>query len=111
MSGGQSAGCLEANANNLASRPLLLFLQPLLQSISLDELHHEIWKAIDARLFHLVNCNDIFVRDRGGSSGFAAKSLTSRGVICQFGIEHLDSHMPLQARVECFQHDSHSAAA
>ena len=43
--------------------------------------------------------------------GLAAESLPRRFVVRQFGIEHLERHIALQARIERFEHNAHAAAA
>ena len=60
---------------------------------------------------HLVHGDDVFVADLRRGPGFAAKAGDGQLVLAQFGIQHLDGHVALQAGIDGMKDHAHAAPA
>ncbi|MGC3972528.1 MAG: hypothetical protein QM775_35830 [Pirellulales bacterium] len=99
------------NAHDLANRHPLAAAQALFERFARHELHDHVRQLAVGRAFDLMHRHDVFMRDRRGRAGLAAKPLPSDFVFGQFRVEHFDCDVALQLRVERFQHHAHAAAA
>ena len=65
----------------------------------------------DGSYVHLVDRDEVVVRDGGGGPRLAAEPLVGHFVVRELRIEYLHGHVALQVRVVALQHDAHAAAA
>jgi hypothetical protein len=108
---GQPGRGLHPETRDLQRRELADPLEALLERLAVDELHDEVRQARTLVLVHLVDRNEVVVRDRGGGAGLAAEPLPRDLVVGELRVDHLHGHVAGQARVVGVQHDAHSPAA
>jgi hypothetical protein len=80
-------------------------VEPGLQRLAFDELHHQVGQAI--HLVDAVDGNNVLVVDGSGGLGFADEPAASVGAAGQDESRDLDGHQSPQGRIERLQHDTH----
>ena len=111
VGGREPGGGLLPELRHIHGRELAHALQPLFQRFAHHQLHHEIRQARRVIFIHLINGDEVIVRDRCGSAGLAAEPLPRHVVIRQLRVEHLHRYVSLQVRIVALQHDAHPTAA
>ena len=108
MCGCESFGDLTPDAQNLGHPQCSVAVEFLLQRLSDDTLHHEIWKSV---FVDGVNRHHVRMTHGRGGLRLAPKTASRVRVGGQFGCEHLDGDDAIEVRVQAAQHDPHAAAA
>jgi hypothetical protein len=111
VGGGQPGGRLRADAQDLLQLRRRPAVEPVLQRLPRDQLHHQVGETAGLVLVNLVDGDDVLVRDLGRGPGFAAEAVLGRLVAGELRVEDLERHGPLQARVDRLEDDAHAAAA
>ncbi len=108
VGGGQPLGHLPADAQDLRHLERPGAVDPLLEGLAGDELHHQIRQ----RLFgDLVDLHDVLVPHRGRRAGLAEETLARRGGGRQLRRQHLDRDHAVQHVVEGAEDDAEAAVA
>src|SRR5262245_32652638 len=87
---------------------LKIFWSSLRKSWASHEFHDE--KRLTISFAYIVNCDDMWMIERGSSTSFAQKTLTAIGVSCSCG-KDLDRNLALQFEVSSTIDDSHATAS
>ena len=108
VGGGQPAGDLSADAEDLGHFERAGLLVPLLQGRARDVLHDQVGQRL---LLDGIDPDDVAVPDAGGGAGLAQESLPRRRGGRQPRVEHLEGHDAVQRLVEGPHHDAEAAPA
>ncbi len=103
----QPGGGLHADANDLRQLERPFPVDPFLQRLARDVLHHQVRQAVG--LFHRMDRDDMVVGHRGGGLGLAQEAFAGNAAGRQLGGQHLDGHDTMQGWIERLQHDPHPA--
>ena len=109
MRGCEGFGDLPREIQNAVHRHLGIVVDDVLQILALDEGHGNETQAAD--IAHIVNAQDIFVRDLAGENQFLLEALQRVGLSDGAFTHHLDGDRAVQFLVVSFVHAAHSALA
>src|SRR5438876_539820 len=96
--GSQPSRRLVGDAQDFGQGERPLAIEPGLQRLAGDELHHQKWRR--AVRFDVVNRHDVLMYDSRRRSRLAGKSLSSRAAAGQVWGENFDGDWAVQLRVE-----------
>lgn len=90
-------GCRDRNSNRFRGREWTFFLYPLIKTGTLQQFHHQVGQILF--IVNGVNLTDIGVTDGGDRSGLGKESIQHFFAALQTGVDALDGHGSLQARI------------
>jgi hypothetical protein len=109
VSGGESGRGLLTDADNILDFQRFTLVKPVLERTTGDELHHQVRRL--CCLVDGVDGDDVLVDHSGGGPRFAQETSAGRGIVRQVRRENFDRYEAMQGRIECLEHNPHTAAA